>query len=527
MNETHSAPNPAPAPANISELDSRPLLRRTWLALIVVIAAHLRFRFLAAKSFWLDEAVSAELARLRWSQFSRVLWHREANMALYYVLLHYWMKFGSSEAFVRSLSVVFAVATLPVIYALGRRLFGTAVGLIAAWLLAINAFHVSYSQEARSYALVVFLVTLSTLLLLRNLQEPAAARWMSYAIVSALAIYAHFFAALVIVAQGASLVSLRGRDFAWRDYARSVRWIVYITLPLAIVAARIGGTPVDWIPRTSPAIVLNFFNGLAGYGSKWLLALDALAFAIAGFAAWRARRSVDRAPENAGWPFALIFSWLFVPVVLTIAASFVRPFFVDRYLIVCLPAMMLGVAAGIVRVRPKALAWAFAAVISVLTFVPTRAYLHHGSQMYAEDWRSATAYILDRAQPGDAIFFTPLGRLPYEYYRSQRNPIPAGPTVLDAPGGAQLVYQDFMVAPLGEVLSDARPAPDRVWIVDYWNRLPNGEFDRTTLELNAVYGKGRHLADEKDFPKITVELFAAGADAGGAPGASGAAGAAK
>jgi hypothetical protein len=104
--------------------------------------------------------------------------------------------------------------------------------------------------------------------------------------------------------------------------------------------------------------------------------------------------------------------------------------------------------------------------------------------------------------------------MPYEYYRSQRNPIPAGPMVLDsAAGGGELLYPDFMVTPLGEVLSDARPAPARVWIVSLWKGSPDAASDRTTTILSAVYGKGRALVDERDFPNIDVRLFAAAASA--------------
>jgi mannosyltransferase len=519
-NEINSVPNPEEARDNISALASRPALRRTLLGLIVLLAAHLRLHALAARSFWLDEGVSAELSRLRWSQFFLVLWHREANMALYYVLLHCWMKIGSSEAFVRGLSVIFAVATVPLIYALGKRLFGRVVGLIAALLLAINWYHIFYSQEARSYALTIFLVTLSTWLLVRNLQEPASARWWSYALVSALSFYGHFFAALVIVAQGASFLLVRGSNFPWRDYARSLRWIGYIVLPLAIVAARIGGAPVDWIQRTSIPQFYYFFRDLTGAGSMWLVALDALAIVLAAFAAWRVWHKRDRAHEASGWSnaqsYALVFSWFFVPVLLTSAVSLFRPFFVVRYLIFCLPALILLLAVGIASLRPKVLAWLLAVAISALTFQSTHNYFHQGYAPYREDWRAASAYVLDHAQPGDGIIFTPLGRIPYEYYRTQRNPVPPGPAPLYAPGGANLTYQDFMVTPLGEVLRDARPAPDRVWIVAAWSRLPNGDFDRTTFMLNAVYGKGRRLADQHEFQNITVELYAAVPDSAAA-----------
>jgi uncharacterized membrane protein len=85
------------------------------LFVILAVAAALRFHSLAAKSFWFDEGVSIAIARLDWYNFARILWRREANMSLYYLLLRYWLHFSGSEFFVRSLSVIFAVASLPVV----------------------------------------------------------------------------------------------------------------------------------------------------------------------------------------------------------------------------------------------------------------------------------------------------------------------------------------------------------------------------------------------------------------------------
>ena len=106
--------------------------------MITTAAAVLRFHALAAKTLWFDEGVSVAIARLDWHNFLRILWRREANMSLYYLLLHPWLYFGNSEAFVRGLSVVFALLTVPAIYFLGRRLFDSRAGLIAAALLSVN-----------------------------------------------------------------------------------------------------------------------------------------------------------------------------------------------------------------------------------------------------------------------------------------------------------------------------------------------------------------------------------------------------
>ena len=78
-------------------------------------------------------------------------------MALYYLLLRFWLLIGSTEGFIRGLSVLASVATLPLFLRAGQR---ACLDARPAWSrsgsLAINAFHIRYAQEARGYALVVF-----------------------------------------------------------------------------------------------------------------------------------------------------------------------------------------------------------------------------------------------------------------------------------------------------------------------------------------------------------------------------------
>src|SRR5437879_7948044 len=135
-----------------------------WLTLLVVLGAAilLRLRCVTCKPFWFDECFSVEVARIGWGNFLRLLWWREANMSLYYLLLRIWLRFGQGEFFIRSLSVVIAVATLPAIYWLARLLYDRRVALMAAGLFAFNAYSVRYAQEARSYALFLLLATVSS-----------------------------------------------------------------------------------------------------------------------------------------------------------------------------------------------------------------------------------------------------------------------------------------------------------------------------------------------------------------------------
>src|SRR5712664_2545108 len=244
-------------------------------AFVTLLAAFLRMHALTAKSFWLDEGVSIDIARLPWPRFLHVMWSGEANMALYYLVLRFWLIFGSSEGFVRGLSVLFSVATVPVVFFLGARLFSRRVGLLAALLLATNAYHIRYAQEARGYAMVVFFAVLATWLLARNLQDPSSAHWGIYAALCALATYSHFFGALLVPAHAISLLSWRRDEIPWRKFVGSLLAYAAMIFPIMIYIAGLltGTAPVSWIPPLQPDSLLILGVDFSGVYGRMLLSL--------------------------------------------------------------------------------------------------------------------------------------------------------------------------------------------------------------------------------------------------------------
>src|SRR5262249_25627339 len=148
---------------------SDPRTTRLRLTAIVVVAVLLRVVFLGTRSLWSDEIVSVKLASDTWEAFRYWLLRREANMALYYLLLRGWVRYGDGEAWVRLFSAIFGVLTVPLLYLLAKRWFGERVAWITALLAATNACMVQFSQEARSYSMLLFLVVLSYLLLEKTL----------------------------------------------------------------------------------------------------------------------------------------------------------------------------------------------------------------------------------------------------------------------------------------------------------------------------------------------------------------------
>ena len=251
-------------------------LSLTLLAAIVVIASLLRFHAIGQKNVWVDEGVSIALARLDWYNFVRILWRHEANMTLYYLFLRAWLPLGSSEAYIRTLSALFGIATIPAVFVLGRRMFDARVGLIASLLLAVNAYAIRYSQEARSYSLYPLLCVLSTIYFLKYLQQSTRTNRIAYVVLSVLSVYAHFFAGLLIMAQYISVRLLDPKTVP-SDIKNTWKHIAFSVAPLLIFVATTGVGVLRWVPRPRLSDLRTCLLFLTGNGGTVLMLLYAAA----------------------------------------------------------------------------------------------------------------------------------------------------------------------------------------------------------------------------------------------------------
>src|SRR3954451_8948882 len=183
------------------------------LAGITLAGALLRFTTLDVQSYWLDEVATVNILRHGFGDMISAVSAGESTPPLYYVLAWVWSKvFGTGEFGLRSLSALFGTLTIPLAFVLGRELVGRTAGLVAAALCAFNPLLIWYSQEARSYSLMVLLTALSLLALLRVLDDASSRRLAGWAVVSVAAIATHYFAGFLIGAEAAWLLwTLRTR----------------------------------------------------------------------------------------------------------------------------------------------------------------------------------------------------------------------------------------------------------------------------------------------------------------------------
>jgi mannosyltransferase len=430
-----------------------------------------------SQSLWLDEGFSVHFARSSLVAFPSLI-RGESNMALYHLLLHFWLFFGQSEAVIRGLSVLFAVATIPVLFVLAEHLFDRTVAWAACALLIPNAFYVQYAQEARSYALVLFLSVAGSALFVRTLERPSKEHWAAYALAIGLGTWAHFFVLLVAVAHLVSLMFLERRRRPSAQTLLAVCAGIAIGIaPIALFVTSQNGRKADWLTSPSPTDAVRAIEALAGGRAFLLLAyfLACAAFALS------AARLLRRTRTWEAWRFAFVLSWLVVPIFLAFIVSQARPVFLDRYLIVVLPALVLAAAAGAMTPRFR-VAGAVLVVATVAFSARTLAsYYDHPTKA---NWRAAAAFILGQSRRGDALVLAPPGlhipmSLPLAYYlarapREEVRPVALYPRVQwRFPALPPRMAAGELKLPSGVALRAAEDRYRRVWLIVQKGNIQN------------------------------------------------------
>ncbi|MEZ5062924.1 MAG: glycosyltransferase family 39 protein [Solirubrobacterales bacterium] len=111
------------------------------------------------------------------------------------------LKLGSAPELVRLPSLIAGTLAIPFTFLLGERLVNRSAGLIAATVMALSPSMIFYSGDGRGYEVVILLLLGSTLAMLEAARGGRTRWWITYAVLSCLAMYTHYTAAFVLAAQ--------------------------------------------------------------------------------------------------------------------------------------------------------------------------------------------------------------------------------------------------------------------------------------------------------------------------------------
>lgn len=436
-----------------------------------------------------DELATISAASRSLSGLWELARHIDGHFLPYYLFMHFWMKAGTAELWLRLPSAVAIGVAAWFLVDLGRRLHSARAGVIAGALFAVLPSVSYYGAFARSYAFAAAAVVFSFWALRRAVERPVtgtvAGRWVTYGVAVALVCCTHLFAVLVLPAQ----LALLRRDVVFRmGAALAVGCLPAVVLGLIGFGER---HAISWIPQRGPEVWLKFPKMAAGATGAGVLL-----FAIGLGGAVVLWLSVERR-----WGAALA-GWLVLPPLLLLAVShLVTPAYVDRYLFVTAPALALLAGVAVAAV-PRFATPAGVAVVLVagLLAVPEHVDVREENGRFENvPW----ALRVVRAEPGDAIVYGQSQlRSGFDYYADPLMPddvLRAG----DAPESDGFGY------PERSDVEAALKGRERVWLV--WrgtkqsglegDAVPRvGEVERAGFEVTSV----KHSAD---LPGLTVALF--------------------
>lgn len=455
-----------------------------WVAGIVLVAAAgvcLRWWQLGAHSLWFDEGYSAWFASLRPAE---LLWAAGADVGppLYYLLLGGWTAvFGESESGLRAMSALAATATFPVFFLLCRDVLKDRWAVLAAMaLLAVSGLQIEYAQEARSYALMSFLVVTASYCLQRFLRTRTWWTWAVLVAAEVAGIYTH----------NTMFFYLAGLNLAWLVLPGAVPWrrrLLEMALTNALVAlAYLPWAPVligqvrfvsgnFWVQRPDAGTLHTVLSRLAGcpplqeatLGQPVALAANAAAVAlvVAAMACRERLRGALAVALTALGPVVMVF----------VFSLWGRPIFITKIFVPTaglLPILLAWPLAGKSR-RVRRAAGIILVGIVLLAGVGTM----HGywRDHRHEQWRSACAYIdgLPRERRL-LVFVANEGQLMYRYYARRTGHRRPRQTLTGCPQG---FFDLDPPRPIRRVLHDTD-------VVRLRRMLAEGDFERVLLVLS-------------------------------------------
>ncbi|WP_222916663.1 glycosyltransferase family 39 protein [Natrinema sp. SYSU A 869] len=486
---------------------------------IALLAAALRLFRLDSESYWVDEVVSVTTATSN-TPFELLISvpGNDPHPPLYYLLLSGWTAvFGTTELATRLLSALVGIATVVVLYGVGRRLFDREVGAIAAVFVAVSPFHIWYSQEVRMYNLLALLTALSFYWFVRmQTERPADEEGVRddiwYVVSTVLLGYTHVFGLFVILAQNAYVFARYLVRIVPRSRLTVRRWITLEGITALLLApwlVRLGRrtvaahgdetSNVSWIPLPTAETVREMFAAYLGgylFGESFplfvsLVVVGCLVLALSSERATASGSDRQDAPVNAMYVVVL---WFVVPILVPIALSHVvAPIFVDRYSIGASLAFFLLIAIGVRTFSRPSLRYAVVGVLLVGLALPLPAYYQNDQK---EQWRGAAADVESNVDDNDVVLVSrPFTERTFSYYFDQSDV----PTVRISPDAS------------ADEIRASVDGHDDVWIVlSYTGSSTNQRI------LEAVEGRAEYRGPVavKRYNGITVVQFERTSDGG-------------
>ncbi len=326
------------------------------------------------------------------------------------------------------------------------------IGYYASFLLAVNPFHIYYSQEFRSYSLLMLLGLLSMFALIKK------SRWLF--VLNTLLLYTHYGSILLIFSQLVYVLFFDRKLLRFAIGHLSLAIILFLPwLPRFISQLSAGSQIQSTLPgwqtvlsvstlKAIPLVIFKFTAGRINLLPKIVYA----AYIVFVFCVVSLSFLLARSKRSFLWV------WFFCPLIATIVISLKLPQTQPFRLIYILPALILVLSQAVIRF-PKTF-------ITLLVYIAvTGNFLYFTRpRLQREQWRQAVAFLSN--QNSTVIVKFPSKFSPLDWYSPRLPVLAAIPTLPTSPqevSNALIPYQNssqvFLLDYLGEITDPQNLVP--------------------------------------------------------------------
>lgn len=153
-------------------------------------------------SLWYDEIYSIDIAKNSIREIIKNYIKEDVNPPLYLIILHYWMNlFGESETALRSLSAVSVSLASAVFFLFANRFFNWQTAIFSVLLFFTSNEIYYYSEEGRTYGLIILFCTLSLYAFMSFIDNPKIITALLLGIINSIIFHLHTIASLFFLSQ--------------------------------------------------------------------------------------------------------------------------------------------------------------------------------------------------------------------------------------------------------------------------------------------------------------------------------------
>lgn len=483
------------------------------LIAVLIFAAILRIYHLDFQSVWLDEihTINESNPKYTISELYTSLLLTEPHPPLYFILIHFsFLIFGYTPFVLKFFSFIMGIGGLISTYYLGKELINKKVGLISVLFLAINYFHIYYSQEGRMYSMLYLTTTLSFYFLIKFIKKPSLKSALIHAFFAAIMIYTHFFALFALFSQYLILLYFIIKPFK----VESKKMLIYsfisgiITLILYIPSLNLfietSNRKTMWISTPTIDVYTQMFKEFFGNSEITLfIILVIIFFLLSKIFNLNTKKSEPINPTNnqLTFTFFILITWLIITLIIPLISSYVNlPMIVNRYFINILPAIVIFIAIGVYLINNIFVRNLILSIIILFSLTDIYFVKNYYNKINKTQFRETTEFIKNNYDNNEEIVSSLGWYLPYFFNNENIN-------------------FKIITKPFDEYVLEKKKSKDlkSFWYFDAHNRTYNPSENAKKIidslfvideNINSFDCYAKHFVLKKDYkPGINVTKF--------------------